>query len=248
MQIGIYSPRPELLEQTRRALKDFVENAYLSLHIRGYDTYTALTASLTDAPLDILLYDTECSDDPKAELHRIMHTVPNCALILICDDARHALIGYSVKATDYLLTPLNDEDIISTVALFLRQRQENSEYYLPLKVNGVWSRLNMRHITYLESSGHNLIFHMNDGRTFRCIAHYRDYQGLLDMNPDFFRCHKSYVVNMRYVTDWDMNSLTLADGNSVNVSRPYRQVTRSFYACYVTQTKDIPSGKTENTV
>ena len=45
---------------------------------------------------------------------------------------------------------------------------------------------------------------------------------------------------MRYVVDWDLNYLTLYDGNTVNISRPYRQATRSFYACYVTQSWDIP--------
>ena len=241
MQIGLYTQRPELMQQLDKALQSFIQSSYLDLKIRKYDTYQALLVSLTDAPLDLLFYDTELDPDPKDSLTRIIHTVPNCSLTLICDDARHALMGYSVKAADYLLTPLNEEDFIEIMARFLRQRLESREHYLPIKVNGVWSRLNMRHITYLESAGHSLIVHLNDGRTFRRIAHYRDYEGLLEINPDFFRCHKSYVVNMRYVTNWDLNSLTLADGSSVNISRPYRQIVRSFYACYVTQSQDIPN-------
>lgn len=247
MQIGLYSPRQELLAQMRRALEEFNETAYLDLILRSYGEYAELSASLTDLPLDILFYDTERDPDPKEALQRIMHTIPNCCLILICDDARHALMGYSVKATDYLLTPLDEEDLIATLARFLRQRMESREHYLPVKINGVWSRLNMRHITYLESAGHSLIFHVNDGRTFRCIAHYRDYEGLLEMNPDFFRCHKSYVVNMRYVADWDLNSLTLTDGTSINISRPYRQITRSFYANYITRSQDTPETATDPT-
>ena len=240
MQIGFCSSRFQLLEQMRQAVEEFNQTAYLDLSVRSYETDGDLNASLADLPLDILFYDTEQDANPKDTLSRIMQIIPNCTLILICDDTRHALMGYSLKATDYLLTPLDEEDFISTLARHLRSRLDSHEHYLPVKINGVWSRLNMRHITYLESAGHRLIFHLNDGRTFRCIAHYRDYEGLLEINPDFLRCHKSYVVNMRYVANWDLNSLTLTDGSSINVSRPYRQITRSFYASYVTRSQDTP--------
>lgn len=238
MQIGMYSPRSDVLQQMQNALTEFTETAYLSLNLRGYDTYADLDASLTDAPLDLLFYDTELSPDPIEHIRRIMRTIPNCTLILLCDDSRYALMGYSVKASNYLLTPLPSDKLISALAEFLRERLQADTYYLPIKINSVWSRVNMRHITYLESAGHSIFFHLYDGRTFRTNAHYRDYEGLLDMNPDFFRCHKSYVVNLRYVTKWDIDSLTLMDGNTVSVSRPYRQIVRSMYACYITRTAD----------
>jgi len=238
MQIGMYSPRSDVLQQMQQTLAEFTETAYLSLNLRGYDTYAGLSFSLNSAPLDLLFYDTELSPDPIEDIRRITYTIPNCTLILLCDDSRYALMGYTVKATNYLLTPLSSDKLISTFAEFLRDRLQADTYYLPIRINSVWSRVNMRHITYLESAGHSIIFHLYDGRTFRTNAHYRDYEGLLDMNPDFFRCHKSYVVNLRYVTKWDVDALTLMDGNSVSVSRPYRQIVRSMYTCYVTRTED----------
>ena len=70
------------------------------------------------------------------------------------------------------------------------------------------------------------------------IAAFRDYQPLLDMNRHFFRCHKSYVVNLRHVAELEQNSFLLKNGDRVNVSRPYRQITRSFFARYVTEQYD----------
>lgn len=229
------------MEQIGKALESLSQSTFLDLEIRRYDYYQALFASLTDTPLDLLFFDMEESDTPKDDLEKITQVVPHCTLVLLCEDTRYALFGYSVHARDYLTPPLHPEDLIDVVTRFLRERLEGHDQYLPLKMNGVWSRLNMRHITYLESAGHSLIFHMNDGRTFRIISSYSYYEPLLKMNRDFFRCHKSYVVNMRYVVGWELNSLTLYDGNTVNISRPYRQSTRSFYTCYVTQSWDIPN-------
>lgn len=240
MQIGIFTLRPELMQQLETVLLGFGQSSYLDLQIHRFDGLQALFASLVDVPLDLLLFDMEDSENVKDELVRITQTIPNCILILLCNDTRYALFGYTLRAKDYLTTPLNQEDLIDVLTRSLRERLEGKEQYLPLKLNGIWSRLNMRHITYLESAGHNLIFHMNDGRAFRTNSSFSDYQTLLDMNRDFFRCHKSYVVNMRYVTGWDPNNLTLYDGRTINISRSYRQAVRSYYVCYVTQSWDMP--------
>ena len=241
MQVGLYSPRAGLLEQQRAAVEEFDQTACLGLILRSYGTYRDLLQGATSAPLDILFYDTEESQDLESQLTRVVQTLPNCRLVLISDSERHAVFGYAVRAAGYLTTPLDSEDFISTLILLLRERIQAREQFLPVKINGVWSQLNMRHITYVESSGHNLIFHLNNGRAIKTAAGFRDYQSLLDLNTDFLRCHKSYVVNLRYVRTWEMDSFTLADGSVVNISRPYWQTARSVYACYLTQSQDEPT-------
>ena len=42
------------------------------------------------------------------------------------------------------------------------------------------------------------------------------------------------MVNLSHVTGLEQNSFTLDTGETVNISRPYRQITRSYYASYVT--------------
>ena len=180
MQVGLYSPRAALLEQQRTAVEEFQQTACLDLTLRCFESYRELSQGITNAPLDILFYDTEESRELETQLMRIFQTLPNCRLVLLSDSERHAVFGYAVKAAGYLTLPLDSEDFLSTLILLLRERLQSKEQFLPVKVNGVWSRLNMRHITYLESSGHNLIFHMNNGRSIRAAAGFRDYQSLLD--------------------------------------------------------------------
>ena len=193
MQIGIYSPCPSLLEQQAAAAEEFIQSSCLDLTLRPFRSHGDLMAALTETPLDVLVYDTALAERLEDQVWEVMRMIPNCSLVLLGDDTRHAVFGYAVKAADFLVTPLDPEDLIYTLARLMRARMEAKEQYLPIKLNGVWSRLNMRHITYLESAGHSLLFHMDDGRDFRMIAAFRDYQPLLDMNRHFFRCHKSYV-------------------------------------------------------
>lgn len=234
MQIGLYSPRQELLEEQRKTVEEFNETACLDLELKSYDTYDALMQGVSNLPFDILFYDTEESKDAEQELLRLVQTVPNCRLVLLSDSERHAVFGYALRAVGYLTTPLDKEEYLSLLIYLIREKIQRKEQFLPLKINGVWSQIDMNYITFVESAGHNLLFHLLGGKTFKVLSAFKQYQRLLDLNPDFFRCHKSYMVNMRYVKDWSLTAFTLSDGDEVNISRPYRQVARSIYACYVT--------------
>jgi len=241
LQIGIYSPRPALLEQQLQAIEEFNQTACLDMTLHSFETYEQLFQGMTSLPMDALFYDTERGEDTEKELLRIAQTLPHCRMVLLSDSERHAVFGYSIQAAGYLTTPLDIEDFISTLIKLIRERVAAKEQFLPVKLNGVWSRLNMRHITYMESSGHNMIFHMNDGRSIKTVAGFRDYQSMLDLNTDYLRCHKSYAVNLAYVKNWETERFTLTDGSEVNISRPYWQTVRSVYTCYVTQTRDNPA-------
>lgn len=235
MQIALYSPRPALLEAQRKAVEEFNETACLDLELKSYDTYDALMQGVSNLPFDVLFYDTEGGRDTEQELLRLVQTVPNCRLVLLSDSERHAVFGYALRAVGYLTTPLDKEEFLSQLIYLIRESIQRKEQFLPIKVNGVWSQIDMNFITFVESAGHNLLFHLQGGRNFKVLSAFKDYQRLLDLNPDFFRCHKSYMVNMRHVKDWALTAFTLNDGEEINISRPYRQAARSMYACYVTK-------------
>lgn len=241
MQIGIYSPRDTLLAQQRGAIRTFNQTACLDLTVHTFSDQQQLEQAATAIPFDILSYDVDGEDTESAvreRLERVAHTLPNCRIFILSESERQAVFGYSIRAAGYLLLPFDEEEFFSLFASLLREKIKVKEQFLPVKVNGVWSQVNANHVTHLESRGHNLIFHLNNGRQIKAAAGFRDYQSLLDINPYYLRCHKSYMVNLQYVKSWEMSRFHLADGTEVNISRPYWQTARRVYACYATQTVD----------
>lgn len=243
LHIGIYSPRPAILEELGGAAAEFLQTACLDLTLHTFPDHAGLMDALSDTSLELLVYDTRLEEGLEERVWEVVRAVPGCGLVLLGDDTRHALFGYAVRAVGYLLTPLDPEDLIDLLARLIRERMEAKEQFLPLKLEGVWSRLNMEHIAYLESSKHNMLFHMDDGKVFRTIASYRDYQSLLDLNRHFCRCHKSYTVNLRHVAALEQSAFLMRNGERVNISRAYRRDARSYYACYRTShyEKDLRS-------
>lgn len=235
MHLVIYSPRDDMRREWKYAIDDFIRTSFLDLQLHSCRDHTALMEVLTAQPIDLLFYDMEGTPGAESCVWEAMRTVPACSLVLIGDDTRRAVFGYGVRAVDFLLTPVDTEDLLSSLARLIRSRQTLREQYLPIKLNRVWGRLSMAHIVYVESTGHHLVFHMDDGRSFRMIASFKEYQPLLDLSPHFFRCHKSYVVNLLHVDDITQGSFILKDGSSVSISRPYRQSAYCFYTTYLTQ-------------
>ncbi len=234
MQIGIYSPRKELSEELERLIEEFDRSACLSLNVSLYGEYADMIRYAADAPMDVLFFDTENCPDLKTRLKWVAQTLPTCSLALLGDDEKNAVFGYAVRAAEFLTFPADEEEFFSTLARLLRERVRLKTEFIPVRIQGIWQRLNKDHVSYVRSDGHNLEFHMDDGQSLRVFGGFREYGPLLDVHADYFRCHKSYVVNAKHVAKWEMSELTLDNGETVAISRPYRQAVHSFYAAYTT--------------
>lgn len=239
MEIGLFSPRQELLQEQLNIIQEFNKTACLDLMLRTGTTPEELEQLSNNIPLDILVFDMDTSE-ATSQLEHFVQILPHCKIFLLCSDNQYAVFGYAIHATDYQVLPLESEAYLSTMIYLIRTQLRQREQFLPAKINGVWSQLNTKHITHLESRGHHLIIHLNNDKEIKLTASFRDYESLLALNVDFLRCHKSYMVNLAYVTKWETGHFYLKDGTAVNISRPYWQIARSVYACYQAQTEDIP--------
>ncbi|MDO5709006.1 MAG: LytTR family DNA-binding domain-containing protein, partial [Coriobacteriales bacterium] len=76
--------------------------------------------------------------------------------------------------------------------------------------------INISTIAYLESSLHKVIIHCRSN-SFETYAKLDELQAQL---PDSFtRCHRSYVVNLAFVSSLNEGELRLHDGTTLPISR-----------------------------
>jgi DNA-binding LytR/AlgR family response regulator len=99
---------------------------------------------------------------------------------------------------------------------------------LRIKVGHKERLINVSSISYLESSLHKVSVHTRTG-VFETYAKLDDLQAQLPTS--FARCHRSFLVNLVYVTSVDEGELRLYDGTVVPVSRRRaKQMQRSMLA------------------
>ena len=81
--------------------------------------------------------------------------------------------------------------------------------------------LNRNEIVYIESNDSEVWVYATEERRFRNKTGITQWENLL--GEDFIRVHRSFVVRKESIQETLSDSLTLADGTSIPVSRKYRE-------------------------
>ena len=81
----------------------------------------------------------------------------------------------------------------------------------------------------METNDHHVLFHMNNGQTYKKLANFNNLTPPIEGIQGVFQCHKSYVVNSRYIKDMVQNSFLMKDGRKISISKPNRKNARIFY-------------------
>lgn len=125
----------------------------------------------------------------------------------------YAIQAFKLSAIDYLLKPINPEELITAVKLF-EKRIHPSEHYTALKQNLSQDKvskiavpvsnkiifLDLEDIIYLKAEGSYTNILKKDGVSILVSRNLKSFQELLEDNEIFVRIHKSYIVNSQYIT------------------------------------------------
>ena len=150
----------------------------------------------------------------------------------------YALKAFKENAVDYLLKPVDSDDLIKAVSKIQKNKSENSlgkELQSVLKTlspNKVSSKIALplagktifiqpNNIIYCKSDGNYTTIYFKDGKKEIVSKKIKDIEDVFH-NSMFFRVHNSYLVNTNYISEYiksDGQYLVLENGVTVPVSR-----------------------------
>ena len=170
------------------------------------------------AQFDMILLDIELPlMDGMTAAEVIRQSDPEVVIIFITNMAQYAIRGYAVDALDYLLKPVNYFVFSQRFARALGRMKKKERYYITIAVKGGTMKLEAGSIFYVESQGHNLIFHTRTG-IMKGRGVLKEIEQLL-AEHDFFRCNNGYLVNLEYV-DGVRDGNAIVNGEALLISRP----------------------------
>ena len=149
---------------------------------------------------------------------KIRKTDRTVTLVFTTTSTEHTLESYRLKATSYLEKPVKSEDVREVLELVLAKR--DSTAYVSLLIEGVNRKLPLESILYFEYKGHAVFIrtHSETLRTSQTVK-LKDIEPLL---PNcFFRCHHSYIANLRYIKglDQELRLFLMQNGDKVYIRR-----------------------------
>ena len=178
--------------------------------------------------IDLLFLDIELAPsgsglDGMALARKIREraTVTQPVIIFVTGYERYVFDAFDVGAFQYLLKPVNEEKFAQVFARAVEQIAANRENpqkgrVLTLQSANTSKTVPLDSIYYIESSNHRVELHLKDGE-FACYAKIGDLE--LELQDQFFRIHKGYLVNLSYVAGYSKTEVTLTNGVRLLLSK-----------------------------
>ena len=116
----------------------------------------------------------------------------------------YALLAYKYKTFDYLPKPVIQERFEETVLRLIDDINQAPTKFIRLNNNK--TIINEDEVNYIKKDGMKLVFCTNT-RTYETYSSFNKIQNCLPEN--FIRCHKSYIVNVKNISDINSNKNTI---------------------------------------
>lgn len=180
---------------------------------------------------DIIFMDIEMPQmDGMTAAQHLRELDSTVILIFITNMAQYAIQGYRVHAWTYLLKPLNYIGFAMELSDAIRAITDPSvDAFLFKTENGI-IRLDTSRILYVESRKHNQLFH-TQSKVYSMRGTLTELEQR--MAPLYFaRSNVSFLVNLRYVTGVEQDSVLLGK-ERIPLSRQKRKSFLEALTCYI---------------
>lgn len=130
-------------------------------------------------------------------------------IIFLSSSSEYAVQSYTVGAYFYQMKPIWAESFFSLMDSVIGECEKTQRQSLILRCKSGISKINLEKLEYCEIISHTLFFHMENGVVMESIGSLDDLCGQLAQYENFLRPHRSYVVNMEYVSNISYKAITM---------------------------------------
>jgi two-component system LytT family response regulator len=152
-------------------------------------------------------------------------------LVFTTAHREYALEAIKNKAYDYLLKPIDIEDLkkcLNNIATDIEpERKTDAERELiEILVKDGIIYLKQKEIVRLEAAGSYTTFYLDNGTKHTASKNLKEYENLLSPSA-FYRCHQSHIINLYKVAKFVSNDgffAQMVNGNLVDISKKNKAV------------------------
>ena len=227
-RIAVCDDMPEFAAQVVSALEQWQDRP-APLHTEVFTDADALLSAHAAKPFDIILLDVIMpllsGLDAARELRQQDKTVK---IVFLTSSPEFAVESYCVKANNYLLKPLDTQRLYACMAE-LTEEIRSSEKAIIVKSAKAVHRIPVRSIEYIEAQNKRVFFSLVDGNNIVGIEPLYTYENMLLLSEGFFKCSRSYIVNLHFIDTYTSKEIRMRSGCRISISRSCHKEFESAY-------------------
>lgn len=138
-------------------------------------------------------------------------------LIFLSSSRSYVFDAYDVEAFHYLVKPVDQEKLKNVLKRAAEKELRFSRDYIVVSRERQKRKLFLDSVRYFEIKGRQIDVHQEKG-----IFTYYEQIGVLERQlggKGFFRCHKSYLLNLKYVEVYNRQEAILDNGERIIIAK-----------------------------
>ena len=141
----------------------------------------------------------------------------NMKIIFLTSSPEFAVESYSVGAYFYQLKPIWEESFFRLMDAVLAECEKKKKNRLILRSKDGITRIDLQQLEYCEVLGRKLLFHLENGAVLERAGSLDDLAGQLMQYSNFFRPHRSFLVNMEYIQNISSRSIKMVNDAEIPI-------------------------------
>lgn len=188
---------------------------------------------LSDETIDILFLDIQMSGIDGMETARELRKKDKSViLIFVTAVEEYVFQAFDVGAFNYIVKPIDDGKFSDVLHRAVDEwssqninEKEPEERYVLINNSGVHTKVILDEIVYAEVFNRKVVIHKLDGE----IEYYGKMSDLESLAGDsFFRPHRAYLINFKYVEKYDATTIYLERGTALMAKQNYPEFVKKY--------------------
>lgn len=197
--------------------------------IEAFHDGDSLLHAHKESPFDIILLDVVMpllnGIDTAKEIRRHDTAVK---IVFLTGTPDYAVDSYTVKADNYLLKPIEPQQLFSCLTELCTELLQNSPCIM-FKCANSMRKIPIQQIEYIEAQNKHVLLMLTNGVTLHSAVPLRSMENELPIPNVFFKCHRSYIVNLYQVQTYTNKEITMHSGLRIPISRSCQSAFEAAY-------------------
>ncbi len=217
VKIAICDDEPFMAQEIADHLSSYMEEKHLTSYCASsFSNGRSLLES--DCDFDLIFLDIQMEQPDGMETAKLLRQRENHSLLVFVTVLKECVFdAFEVEAYDYLIKPLDGNHFRRTMDRAIKAIEQRTAKSIMVQRGTSREVIPLAQIVYCEVQGRKIYIHQSNGKIIDYYEKLDDFERRVDGR--FFRCHRSYLVNLEYVRGSHAGQVTLSQGEQIPVSR-----------------------------
>ena len=216
IHIAICDDEKRMSDHIRAMASDFFRKKNREIYFRTFSSGEELLSY--DGQIDILFLDIQMKGMDGMETARKLRASKFRGFLLFITVLKEMVFqSFEVQAYDYLVKPVDEKQFGKTMERLFASMQNASEDSLLVQKGYEGRIIREEEIIFCEIIDRKIYLNLASGEV---VDYYERIENLeTKLGSHFFRCHRSYLINLKHLKGYKNGTAYLDNGKEVPVSR-----------------------------